>query len=73
MEEFKIKSYGLTELAQLYRPHLQPKSALRTLKNWIKNNPELQTALSMTGFDPEAIRSLTPMQVSVIVHYLGEP
>lgn len=72
-DDFKIQSYGLTELAQLYRPNAQPKSALRTLNNWIEKNQELQLALSNTGFDPESVRTLTPMQVAIIVHYLGEP
>ena len=73
MQEFKIHSYSLTELALIYRPHLSPRSAARTLRNWIRNNPELLMALSDTGFNPEAIRTHTPMQVSIIVSYLGEP
>ena len=73
MQEFQIHSYGITELALLYRPCLSPRNAARTLRNWIKNNPELLLALSDTGFNPEAIRTLTPMQVSIIVSYLGEP
>lgn len=73
MQEFQIHSYGITELALLYRPYLSPRNAARTLRNWIKNNPELLLALSDTGFNPQTVRTLTPMQVSIIVSYLGEP
>ena len=73
MQEFQIHSYGITELALLYRPYLSPRNAARTLRNWIKNNPELLLALSDTGFNPQTVRTLTPMQVSIIVRYLGEP
>lgn len=73
MQEFQIRSYSLTELAQLYRPHLAPRSAARTLRNWIRRNPELQESLAATGFDPDTIRTLTPLQVSIITTYLGDP
>ena len=73
MQEFQIRSYSLTELAQLYRPHLAPRSAARTLRNWIRRNPELQESLAATGFDPNTIRTLTPLQVSIITTYLGDP
>ena len=73
MQEFQIHSYGITELALLYRPYLSHRNAARTLRNWIKNNPELLLALSDTGFNPQTVRTLTPMQVSIIVSYLGEP
>ena len=73
MQEFQIHSYGITELALLYRPYLSSRNAARTLRNWIKNNPELLLALSDTGFNPQTVRTLTPMQVSIIVSYLGEP
>ena len=73
MQEFQIRSYSLTELAQLYRPHLSPRSAARTLRNWIRRNPELQESLAATGFDPDTIRTLTPLQVSIITTYLGDP
>ena len=73
MVSFQIRSYGLTELAQLYRPHLSPRSAVRTLRNWIRRNPELLQSLAATGFNPDTIRTLTPRQVTLIVSYLGEP
>ena len=73
MQEFQIRSYSLTELAQLYRPHLSPRSAARTLRNWIRRNPELLASLAATSFNPDTVRTLTPLQVSIIISYLGEP
>ena len=73
MQEFKILSYSLTELAQFYCPNISPRSAARSLRNWIRRNPELQESLAATGFDPNIIRTLTPLQVSIIVRFLGEP
>ena len=32
---FKIRTYGRMELAQLYCPDVQPKTAWRKLKEWI--------------------------------------
>lgn len=73
MQEFEIKSYSLTELGLIYRPHLSPRSALRTLKNWIDFNPKLKEALMATGYHPATVRTLTPRQVSIIVSFLGPP
>ena len=33
--DFRIRSYGRTELAQLYNPCLTPKAAYRKLVGWI--------------------------------------
>ena len=73
MQPFQLLSYSLTELAQLYRPHLSPRSAARTLRNWIRRNPELLASLAATSFNPDTVRTLTPLQVSIIISYLGEP
>ena len=73
MQPFQLRSYSLTELAQLYRPHLSPRSAARTLRNWIRRNPELLASIAATSFNPDTVRTLTPLQVSIIISYLGEP
>ena len=73
MQPFQLRSYSLTELDQLYRPHLSPRSAARTLRNWIRRNPELLASLAATSFNPDTVRTLTPLQVSIIISYLGEP
>ena len=33
-EEFQVRVYLKTELAQLYAPHLNPEAALRKMRKW---------------------------------------
>ena len=42
MNSFAIRTYGRTELAQLYCPDLCPESAYRKLKHWIDLYPGLR-------------------------------
>lgn len=74
MEEnrFKIRSYGWAELALCYNPSLHPDSASRLLRRWVQKNNRLADELKATGFIPRQ-RILTPLQVSVVITYLGEP
>ncbi len=72
MEVFKIKAYGWQELAILYAPDLTPESAGKRLSNWVRFNPKLTRELQETGWK-KGQRVLTPLQVSVIIRYLGEP
>lgn len=51
---------------------LTPHSAWRKLKTWIQANAELQSKLCAVGYNPR-LRSFTPLQVALIVEYLGEP
>lgn len=69
---FRIRQYGRTELALLYCPSLTPASAWRKLKLWIGANAELQSKLCAIGYNSR-LRSFTPLQVSIIIEYLGEP
>lgn len=45
MEPFKIRTYGRTELAQLYCPGLCPQAAFRKLNQWIDFHPTLRSEL----------------------------
>ena len=45
METFKIRTYGRTELAQLYSPGLCPQAAFRKLNQWIDFHPTLRSSL----------------------------
>ena len=67
-----IRSYGRTELAQLYNPCLTPKAAYRKLVGWIDHYPGLAVRLAELGKLPGS-RSYTPAQVREIVEALGEP
>jgi hypothetical protein len=72
LEAFKIRSYGFQELAQLYLPYIQPRSASARLKAWIKRNKNLHEKLYQVGF-VKGCRVLTPEMVKVIVGVVGEP
>ena len=73
MEEiFKIKSYGWQELAILYAPGVTPRSATRRLSLWVMNNSDLAENLKKKGWR-KGQHLLTPVQVKIIVDYLGEP
>ena len=49
MEPFKIRTYGRTELAQLYCPGLCPQAAFRKLNQWIDFHPTLRSELHALG------------------------
>ena len=65
--EQKIKSYGRSELAQLYFPTLLQKSAWQKFKSWLKINPSLRSLADLTR------RTFTPAEVQQIYTQLGEP
>lgn len=72
MCDFLIKAYGWQELAVLYAPELTPESASKRLGYWIRYHPNLSQALQEAGWK-KGQRVLTPLQVEVIIKYLGEP
>lgn len=70
--EFRIRSYGKSELAQLYLPDITPCAARRTFNGWITHSPGLTDRLRQIGFSPTS-HYYTPLQVRLIVEALGEP
>ena len=66
------KTFGRTELAQLYCPELTPEAAWKKLKRWINLNRELSAQLRELGYHPSQ-RCFTPKMVEHIFYYLGEP
>lgn len=72
MNSFVIRTYGRTELALLYSPHLCPDAAFRKLRQWIDLYPGLRENLLLQGGSAHS-RSYTPAQVGLIVAALGEP
>jgi hypothetical protein len=72
MKSFKIRSYGRTELAQIYCPSMSSQSAYRKLSHWIDLYPGLRRELDVLGTSSKS-RSYTPAQVRLIVEALGEP
>lgn len=71
-EKFELKTFGWQELAILYAPGLKPHSASKRLTKWIIVNKELYDRLIRSGWIKGA-HILSPLQVGVIVEYLGEP
>ena len=65
--EQAIKTYGRSELAQLYFPDLLQKSAWQKLKSWLELNPRLRNLAALTR------RTFTPAEVALIYSELGEP
>lgn len=70
--EFKIKTYGRTELALTYCPGMTPASAYRKFSSWIVRYPHLKERLEELGHNRHC-RTYTPAQVQVIIDALGEP
>lgn len=68
----EIRTYGRTELAQLYIPRITAHSAWQCLRRWIDRCEPLRDKLQQNGYDGRT-RTFTPEQVRLIVHYLGEP
>lgn len=71
-EKFQIRTYSKGELAALYNPALTPDGARHTFARWLRFNEKLWKELHEWGYSPHS-RLLTPVQVGVIVRYLGEP
>ena len=61
------RTFKRTELAQLYFPDLQPRSAWQKLRHWICINPQLRR------LDTMGRRTFSPAEVALIFTVLGEP
>lgn len=61
------------DLAQLYFPDRTPREAVRSLLGWIKNCPDLVSALDALGMPYRKMRELSVRQVRLIKEYLGDP
>lgn len=71
-EEFKIRPYLKTELAQMYLPYLSPEAALRKMQKWIRNNPALHEEL-YSGREGKNEQAFSKRQVEIVVKYLDPP
>ena len=68
----KIRSYSKQELAMLYFPDSDPRTANNHLMRWINRNHSLQQELKATGYYTHS-KYFTTRQVCAILDYLGEP
>ncbi len=70
---FRIRPYSKRELAMLYFPSTKNRnSAVKNLHNLMHRNPDLMKELAEARYQPRC-RILTPLQIRIIVRYLGEP
>ena len=60
-------------LALQYFPDRKPVEAVRSLRRWIDNCPDLVAALRELNIDYKNTRDLTIRQVRLIMYYLGDP
>jgi len=68
----EMKAYLKAELARLYFPMLPADLAMRRLRRWIHNNPELELELGKCHVSKNA-DFYSRKQVSLIVNYFDEP
>lgn len=72
MNQFKIRSYTKKELALLYFPDSNPRTAVNHLMSWICRCTPLCEQLRLMDYRPTS-KFFTPRQVKSIVEQLGEP
>ena len=61
------------DLAIMYFPDKTPDQAVRNLRRWIENCPDLVAALKEIGMPRKHKKDLTARQVRIIMEYLGDP
>ena len=69
---FEIRAYSKKELALLYFPTSTHATAVSHLKVWLRRCAPLWAELEATGYDKHT-KCFTPLQVRLIVKYLGDP
>lgn len=72
MKEFRIRAYTKKELALMYFPDSQPRTAVNHLMAWIRRCSELWKELAVIGYKTNS-KAFTPREVRAIVEQLGEP
>ena len=72
MDDFKIRPYTKKELALMYFPNSQPRTAVNHLMSWVHRCTQLWAKLQKMGYHPNS-KAFTPRQVRAIVEHLGEP
>lgn len=71
-KKFEYRTYIKSELAGLYYPAATSKVSLGMFNRWIRFNKKLQQELTDACYKSSR-HSLTPLEVRIIVKYLGEP
>lgn len=72
MTDFIIRAYTKKELALMYFPDSQPRTAVNHLMAWVRRCTPLREQLDLAGYYKDS-KAFTPRQVRAIVDFLGEP
>ena len=70
--EFKVCAYTKKEMALMYFPGSQPRTAVNHLMAWIRRCTQLWQQLQEMGYSTTS-KAFTPREVKAIVEHLGEP
>jgi hypothetical protein len=65
--KLKVQSLGRTQLAQMYFPYIQPRSAWLKLKSLLSEDPDLAHLTKLKR------RTFLPLEVNIIYQHLGQP
>ena len=71
-KEFEIRTYTKRQLALMYFPDSQPRTAVNHLMAWIRRCTTLWQQLQDMGYQTTC-KAFTPREVRAIVNQLGEP
>ena len=67
MQQNQCLTMGRTQLAQMYFPFIQPKSAWEKLRSLLQENPDLAHLTKLRR------RTFLPAEVNIIYQHLGQP
>ena len=65
--KLNVQSLGRTQLAQMYFPYIQPKSAWEKLRSLLQEDPDLAHLTRLRR------RTFLPAEVNIIYQHLGQP
>ena len=65
--KLNVQSLGRTQLAQMYFPYIQPKSAWEKLRSLLLEDPDLAHLTKLRR------RTFLPAEVNIIYQNLGQP
>ncbi|MCR5362250.1 MAG: DUF4248 domain-containing protein [Bacteroidales bacterium] len=72
MNDFIFRAYTKKELALMYFPASNPRTAVNHLMAWVRRCPHLWGQLQAMGYQITS-KEFTPREVRAIVDQLGEP
>ena len=65
--KLNVQRLGRTQLAQMYFPYIQPKSAWEKLRSLLQEDPDLAHLTKLRR------RTFLPAEVNIIYQHLGQP